>query len=113
MKMGLVTSTKMDASGNVTPAYLAERDDLETPHQCTAEEDAPDAGAALDELETHAAEFHMLVEEMFEKLPEETRILEGMAIPTYADLVSDVKNELSDTMEIDDNGQCTGNVDSQ
>ena len=103
----------MDASGNLTPAYLAERADLETPHQCTADLNAPDVGAPLDQLEAYAEEFHKMIEEMVETLSEETRILEGMAIPTYDELYQQTKNELSDTKERDDNGQCVGDMDSQ
>lgn len=102
----------MDVSGNVLEAYIKQRDDLETPHQCTAELEAPDAGAPLDELEAYAEEFHKLVEEMFEKLPEETRILEGAEIPTYDELYQQTKNELSEVKENDSNGQCIGDVAS-
>lgn len=112
---------RMDLSGNLTPdqefrqhyeAYVKDRDDLETPHNCDAELEAPDAGAPLDELETHAEEFHKLVEEMFETLPTETRILEGTELPTYDDLRTQVENELSEISETKDNGQCAGSMDS-
>lgn len=107
---------EVDASGNTFEeeyqAYTKERDDLETPHQCTAEIEAPDAGADLDQLETHAAEFHKLIEEMFEKLPTETRILEGVEIPSYDQLRSEAENELSSTEQSPSNGQCTGDVAS-
>jgi hypothetical protein len=112
---------RMDLSGNLTPdqefrqhyeAYVTERNDLETPHTCDAELNAPDAGAPLDELETHAEEFHKLVEEMFEKLPTETRILEGIELPTYDDLRTQLENELSEINENEDNGQCAGSMDS-
>ena len=93
-------------------AYVQERDDLETPHQCTAEIEAPDVGAPLDELEAYAEEFHALVEEMFEKLPEETRILEGADIPTYDDLRKEAENELSPNEQSPSNGQCTGDMAS-
>ncbi len=105
-----------DASGNPFEAeykaYVAERDNLETPHQCTAELEAPDVGASLDELETHAEEFHKLVEEMFEKLPEETRLLEGTEIPSYEDLRKEAENELSSNEQSPSNGQCIGDVAS-
>lgn len=92
---------------------LAAREDLETPHNCTAEIEAPDVGAPLDELESYAAEFHKLIEEMFEKLPTETRVLEGTEIASYDQLREEAhKNELSETKEKEDNGQCTGSVDS-
>ena len=103
----------MDLSGNLTPESIAERADLETPHQCTAEIEAPDVGAPLDELEAYVEEFRKLIEEMFAKLPGETRILEGMTIPTYEELCEETQNGLSETNENTDNGQCTGNVDSQ
>jgi len=105
-----------DASGNTFEqeytAYVHEREDLETPHQCTAEIEAPDVGAPLDQLEAYAAEFHAMVEEMFEKLPEETRILEGTDLPTYDDLRREAENELSATEPSPSNGQCIGDVAS-
>jgi lysyl-tRNA synthetase class I len=93
-------------------ALVKERDDLETPHNCTAEIEAPDVGAPLDQLEAYAEEFHKLVEEMFEKLPDETRVLEGTDIPTYDELYQQTKNELSETNDKEGNGECSGNVDS-
>ena len=103
----------MDLSGTlIVEAYLKERDDLETPHQCTAEIEAPDVGAPLDQLEAHAEEFHMMIEEMFEALPTEGRILEGAEIPSYDELRREAQNELSETCESKDNGECPGNVDS-
>lgn len=105
-----------DISGNTFEqeykAYVMERDDLETPHQCDAELLAPDAGAELDKLDAYAADFHMMVEEMFEKLPEETRILEGTEVPTYDELYQQTKNELSETKDNDSNGECVGDVAS-
>jgi len=105
-----------DASGNPFEteynAYVAARDDLETPHQCTAEIEAPDVGAPLDQLEAYAEEFHKMVEEMFEKLPEETRLLEGTEIPTYEDLRKEAENELSSNEQSPSNGQCIGDVAS-
>lgn len=116
---GFVEYTRMevDASGNPFAqeyaAYVEKREDLETPHNCTAELEAPDVGAALDELESYAAEFHKLIEEMFEKLPTETRVLEGTEIASYDQLCEEArKNELSETKKNEDNGQCTGSVDS-
>jgi hypothetical protein len=107
----------MDVSGShVTTEeyeiYVKDRDDLETPHQCTAELEAPDVGAPLEELEAHAEEFHKLVEDMFEKLPDETRLLEGTEIPSYEELRQTLENELSNTKENEDNGQCAGSMDS-
>ncbi len=93
-------------------AFVKEREDLETPHNCTAEIDAPDVGASLDQLEAYAEEFRKMIEEMFEKLPSETRVLEGTEIPTYDELYQQTKNELSETNDKEDNGECSGNVDS-
>lgn len=93
-------------------AYVKERDDLETPHQCTADLLAPEAGAPLDQLDAYAEEFHALVEEMFENLLTETRILEGTDIPTYDDLRKETENEFSETKEKDDNGTCVGDMAS-
>lgn len=105
----------MDVSGTFVEeynAYVKERDDLETPHKCDAEANAPDVGAELTELDSHAEEFHKMVEEMFEKLPDETPILEGVELPSYEDLRTKLENELSETKENTDNGQCAGGVDS-
>jgi hypothetical protein len=105
-----------DASGNTFEteykAYVAERDDLTTPHQCTAELESPDVGAPLDQLEAYAEEFHKMVEEMFAKLPDETRLLEGTEIPSYDDLRKEAENELSPNEQSPSNGQCTGDVAS-
>ncbi len=92
--------------------FKRKRDDLLTPHQCTAEVEAPDAGAPLDLLESYAEEFRKMMEEMFEKLPEETRVLEGTEIPSYEDLRKEAQNELSETKENEDNGQCVGDMAS-
>lgn len=99
----------MDISGTFVEeynVYVKERDDLDTPHNCTAELDCPDVGADLEQLESHDADFHKLVEEMFEKLPTETRVLEGVDIPTYDEVRAKLENELSETKENTDNGQC-------
>lgn len=107
----------MDLSGTLVTkeeydTYVKDRDDLETPHKCEAEPEAPDAGAVLEDLEAYAAEFHAMVEDMFEKLPTETRILEGVEIPSYDEVRQKLENELSETTESKDNGQCAGSVDS-
>lgn len=93
---------------------LVIRDDLETPHQCTAEIEAPPAGAELSELDAHSEDFRKMIEEMFAKLPTETRILEGVEIPTYDQLRSEAKNEneLSPSEQNPSNGQCSGDVAS-
>jgi len=92
--------------------FKRKRDDLLTPHRCTAEIEAPDVGAPLNQLEAYAEEFRKLIEEMFEKLPSETRVLEGTEIPTYDELYQQTKNELSETNDKEDNGECSGNGDS-
>ena len=107
----------MDVSGTLVTkeeyeTYVKERDDLETPHKCEAEPEAPDAGAVLEDLESYAAEFHEMVEDMFENLPTETRVLEGTELPSYEELRQTLENELSKTNETIDNGQCAGSMDS-
>jgi hypothetical protein len=107
----------MDVSGTFVTkeeyeTYMKERDDLETPHNCTAELESPDVGAPLEELDAHAEEFHKMVEDMFEKLPTETRLLEGVEIPSYDEVRERLENELSKTNETIDNGQCAGSMDS-
>lgn len=102
----------MDISGTEYQAYVAQRDDLETPHQCTAELEAPDAGAELSELETHATEFHAMLEQMFETLPTETRILEGTEVPVYIPVLPEAENEPSGTEPNPSHGHCSGDVDS-
>ena len=107
----------MDVSGTLVTKeeyeiYVKERDDLETPHKCEAEPEAPDAGAVLEDLESYAAEFHEMVEDMFENLPTETRVLEGTELPSYEELRQTLENELSKTNETIDNGQCAGSMDS-
>lgn len=92
--------------------FKRKRDDLLTPHQCTAEIDAPDVGASLDQLEAYAEEFRKMIEEMFAKLPDETRLLEGAEIPSYDDLRKEAENELSPNEQSPSNGQCTGDVAS-
>jgi hypothetical protein len=42
-----------------------------------------DAGAELQELDTYNEEFTGLIEDMFEKLPMEKKILEGAELPVY------------------------------
>jgi hypothetical protein len=66
----------------------------------------------LEDLDSHAEEFHAMVEEMFEKLPTETRVLEGIEIPTYDEVRAKLENELSETKESIGNGQCVGSMDS-
>jgi hypothetical protein len=111
----------MDVSGNVDSAtgflqeytaYVKEREDLDTPHKCEADPDSPDVGASLTDLDSHATDFHQMVEQMFEQLPTETRVLDGVEIPTYDEVRTALENELSGTMERSDNGRCDSSVDS-
>lgn len=56
------------------------------------EEYSNETGAELSMLEEHTIQFRELIEEMFKKLPEETKILEGTTVPVYVPIV---ENELS------------------
>jgi hypothetical protein len=44
---------------------------------------ASDVGADLDVLDDHNADFKGMIEDMFEKLPTEKKILEGVKVPEY------------------------------
>lgn len=44
---------------------------------------ASDAGADLDALDAHDAAFKGMIEDMFEKMPREKKILEGSKVPEY------------------------------
>lgn len=78
--------------------YMNQRDDLETPHQCTGEPVDPDVGVPLELIEEHTNILNQIVNQMMEDMTRETRILEGMEIPTYAVLLAqlDKENELSE-----------------
>lgn len=103
----------MDLDDAQKGVKLAARDDLKTPHNCTAEIEAPDVGADLEQLDAYVREFRKMIEEMFAKLPTETRVLEGTEIVGYAQLCEEArKNELSETKQNEGNGQCIGSVDS-
>ena len=52
-------------------------------------------GAPLDEIEPHTQEVQRAIEEMYAKLPTETRILEGMTIEPYTSQLVTLENELS------------------
>ena len=52
-------------------------------------------GADLDQIEPHTRDFQQAIEEMNRKLPNETRILEGTSIQSYADVRTALENELS------------------
>ncbi len=49
----------------------------------------------IDEIEPHTREIQAAIEEMYAKLPTETRILEGTSIEPYAIRLSSLENELS------------------
>lgn len=77
---------------------IQERDDLETPHQCTGEPMDPDVGVPLELIEEHTNILNQIVTQMMEDMMRETRILEGMEIPEYATFRDqlDKENELSE-----------------
>lgn len=77
---------------------IQERDDLETPHQCTGEPMDPDVGVPLELIEEHNNVLNQIVNQMMEDMTRETRILEGMEIPDYATFRDqlDKENELSE-----------------
>ena len=52
-------------------------------------------GADLDQIEPHTRDVQRAVEEMNQKLPNETRILEGTSVQSYAEVRSALENELS------------------
>ena len=54
-----------------------------------------DIGAPLDEIEPHTQDVQRAIEEMYAKLPTETRILEGMTIEPYTSQLVTLENELS------------------
>jgi hypothetical protein len=51
-----------------------------------------DGGAELDQLDTYNAEFTGLIEDMFQKLPMEKKILQGAEVPVY-----NAKTDFTDT----------------
>jgi len=65
---------------------MQEREDIATPHQCTAEPLDYEGGVSLHILKNHAAEFNQLVIQMMEDMTHETRILEGTALLDYTTL---------------------------
>lgn len=74
--------------------YLKEHDDLETPHQCTGEPLDPDVGVPLELIEEHTNYLTEMVEQLMKDMTQETRILEGTTIETYATILQR-ENELS------------------
>lgn len=71
------------------------REDIETPHQCTAEPLDYEGGVSLDLIENHAQELNQLVEQMMHDMTCETRILEGVLVVEYATL----RDELDTTTQ--------------
>jgi len=72
---------------------LQEREDLTTPHGMeNIEGVASGSYTELEEIEEHTQELAAIVEKMKEDLVNETKLLEGTAVPTYESLL---KNELS------------------
>jgi len=85
---------------------LAEREmDLMTPHSCDATYMCPNAGADLDALDAHTVEFRCMIEDMFEKLLDETKILEGVDVPEY-----NPKTDVHTTSGVESNGAITENL---
>lgn len=80
-------------------ARMQIRDDLETPHQCTAEPLNYEGGVSLEIIESHTNELNQLVEQMMEDMTRETRILEGANVVTDYALLRDAldreENELN------------------
>ena len=72
---------------------MQEREDLETPHRCTAEPLDYEGGVSLELIEGHANELNELVEKMMEDMMSETRILEGVDIGDYATLRDQIDKE--------------------
>jgi hypothetical protein len=79
------------------------REDLETPHQCTAEPLDYEGGVSLEMIEGHTNELNQLVEQMMEDMTRETRILEGTYVVTDYALLRDAldreENELNHAEE--------------
>ena len=61
-----------------------EAEDLTIPHECMAMYLCPHGGADLDEIEPFTVELTDIVDKMKEDMVNETRILEGTAVPEYS-----------------------------
>ena len=72
---------------------MQEREDLETPHRCTAEPLDYEGGVSLELIEGHTNELNELVEKMMEDMMCETRILEGVDTGDYATLRDQIDKE--------------------
>ena len=70
---------------------IAERDNLEIPHDCRAAYTISDFGADLDAIEPFTSELTGIVDKMKEDLANETRILEGTEVPEYQNELSEGK----------------------
>jgi hypothetical protein len=89
--------------------YFQEREDLTTPHTLQVEELACGLGTDIEEVEAHEQELATIVDRMKEELVNETKILEGTAIPDYASLL---QNELSNGEQRQSNGGCSDGMAS-
>jgi hypothetical protein len=68
--------------------YLKQREDLSVPCTLELEETCgPGAYVELTELDTHEQEFSNLVKEAQQKFASETKLLEGVPIPTYESIL--------------------------
>lgn len=85
--------------GNEQKQRIQEREDLETPHQCTAEPLEYEGGVSLELIEGHTNELNELVEKMMEDMTSEGRILEGVNIVEYATLRDQIDKENTLTEE--------------
>ena len=59
-------------------------EDLTIPHDCMAMYLCPHGGAYIDEIEPFTIELTDIVDKMKEEMVNETRILEGTAVPEYS-----------------------------
>ena len=87
-------SEKKEEAEEQLKEYLKQRNDLETPHQCTGEPIDPDVGVPLELIEEHTQYLTEMVEQLMKDMVEETRILEGTKIEDYASILQR-ENELS------------------
>lgn len=87
--------------------YLEEREDLVTPHTLQVEELGPNFGTDIEEAKAHEQELIEIVDKMKEDLVDETRLLEGIEVPTYETLL---QNELSNAEQTQRNGGCSNGM---
>lgn len=62
-------------------ARLTERENLDTPHACTAIPVIPEAGADLALIEAHETELESIVQQMWKDMTTETKLLDGTEVP--------------------------------